>query len=319
MLSLRLTLLDLAKRQQLPPDAYNALLRLTRNASPRPAVFLYRASVMLAVFLCGLGGIFFIAANWTTHSPIPMFAGLQLVVLGACVAAWRMRRWRAALALLGFLATGALLAFFGQYYQSGADPWQLFAIWAGLGVPLVFACRSDVCWSAWAIVAMTAISTWVQGFSRNGFLLREGEFLEQLLAMALACALCALLSRPLRRLTGAGDWSMNLSVLFAVFLACGCGLGGLLDAEALLYPLSFLVLAIAAGYFGRQAFDIRALSMCALGIDVLIAGGSVRAAIETRSIIAGLLLVGITILVSLYFTVIIIRSLAEQHAQENPQ
>ena len=38
--------------------------------------------------------------------------------------------------LLAMLGMGALFAYFGQTYQTGADPWQLFALWAALSLPL---------------------------------------------------------------------------------------------------------------------------------------------------------------------------------------
>lgn len=45
MLSLRLTLLNMAECRRLPPDAFDALLRLTRSASPRVAVTLHLAAM----------------------------------------------------------------------------------------------------------------------------------------------------------------------------------------------------------------------------------------------------------------------------------
>ena len=61
-------------------------------------------------------------------------------------------------ALAALLATGALFAYFGQTYQTGADPWQLFALWALLTLPLALAARSDALWLPWCLVAMAAPS-----------------------------------------------------------------------------------------------------------------------------------------------------------------
>ena len=44
------------------------------------------------------------------------------------------------------LLVGALLALFGQTYQTGADPWQLFFIWALMISPWVFISRLPVMW-----------------------------------------------------------------------------------------------------------------------------------------------------------------------------
>lgn len=319
MLSLRLALLDLATRHRLTPDTYTTLAQFAfkRGAPTVPSLSLRRATGMLAMLLCGLGVIFFFAANWLTRSPIPMFVGLQAAVLGALLGAYRFRPLRVPLALLGFLATGALLAYFGQHYQSGSGPWRLFAIWAGLSLPLAFACRSDVLWSAWSVVAITAISTWIQGFTQRNFSFREDSLGEQLLAILLACALCALLSRPIRRFTGAGNWSLNLGILYAVILTSGSGLSSLFHEGSSIYPLYFIVLAAAAGYFGLPAFDVPALSMCVLGLDTLIIGGMIKVAFASGTLIFALLVIGLSILATLYFSVSIIQSLIKVHNQES--
>lgn len=319
MLSLRLVLLNLATRHRFTPDTYDTLAQFAfkRSVPAAPLLSLRRATGMLAMLLCGLGVIFFVAANWLTRSPLPMFVGLQAALLGSLLGAYRFRPLRVPLALLGFLAAGALLAYFGQYYQSSSDPWQLFAIWAGLALPLAFACRSDVLWSAWAVVAITAISTWIQGFTRRNFSFREDFLVEQFLAILFACALCMLLSRPLRRFTGAGDWSLNLGMLYAVVLTSSCGLWGLFHKGLLLYLMCFLLLAITAGYFGQRAFDLRALSLSALGVDALIVGGSIYVGLDAGSLVFGLLLIGFTILVTLYFSVSIIQSLNRAPNQES--
>ena len=50
------------------------------------------------------------------------------------------------LLLAASLMTGALLALVGQVYQTGADSWQLFAIWSVLIVPWVAISRFPILW-----------------------------------------------------------------------------------------------------------------------------------------------------------------------------
>lgn len=313
MQSTRLALLELARRQRLSPDAFAAMARLA--ASERPATTypatLRRGAQALAMLLMGLGVVFFIAANWKTRSPVPMFAGLEALVLGACLGAARLGRLRTPLALLGFLAAGALLAFFGQYYQTGADPWQLFAIWSALLLPLAFACRSDLLWTAWIVVAMTAVSTWLSVF-HGGF--DDQLHGPQMAAMVMALGLCALLSRPLRRFTGAGDWSLSLAILFAVILIAGCGVWGLFTGGPMVYLASLAALACGATHLGQGAgFDIRGLSMCALGIDALVIGGALKMISDTRSFEAILFFISLVIIVALYATATILLGLNRHH------
>ena len=82
---------------------------------------------------------------------------LVLTQLALAGALWRPAL-RAPLALLAFLGTGGLFAYFGQTYQTGADAWQLFALWGALALPLCLGARSDALWAPWALVVMTAIS-----------------------------------------------------------------------------------------------------------------------------------------------------------------
>jgi len=318
MLSINLAILELAKRQRMAPGAHAVLARIAGTGSSPlvSAAILRRAVQVLAILLVGLGVIFFIAANWQTRSPIPMFAGLQAALLGACVGAARWPRLRVPLALLGFLATGALLAFFGQYYQSGADPWQMFALWAGLLIPLAFASRSDIIWSAWTIIAMTAVSLWLKGFSGN-FGFSSSVLHAQIIATLLAFGLCALLSRPLQRFIGAGDWALNLAILFSVILASTCGIWALFSDDPSFYPMVLITLSGATAYFAQdKVFDIRALSMCALGIDGLVIGGSIKMVSNSDSLLAIFFIVGLTILIALYVTVSAIVRLHRSHASK---
>lgn len=48
--------------------------------------------------------------------------------------------------------TGVFLAVFGQVYQTGADAWQLFALWAALILPLVILTRFTALWTLFAVV-----------------------------------------------------------------------------------------------------------------------------------------------------------------------
>ena len=42
---------------------------------------------------------------------------------------------------IAVLSVGALMALFGQTYQTGADPWQLFFNWAVVIIPFVLISR----------------------------------------------------------------------------------------------------------------------------------------------------------------------------------
>jgi uncharacterized membrane protein len=100
----------------------------------------------------GAGVIFFVATNWQALGVLGRFALLQAALVGCIgVALWRPPPHRlGASALIGAtLVTGALLALFGQSYQTGADVHELFFTWAALALPFALAGGSGAVWALW--------------------------------------------------------------------------------------------------------------------------------------------------------------------------
>ena len=247
----RLTLLELAARHRLDAATLAALQRLA-GLDRKPALSLKlvrRALAYTAALLGGLGLIFFIAANWHSLGRAGQFGLLQGFTALTCAGAALLARARAPLSLLGLLSIGGLFAYFGQTYQTGADAWQLFALWTALALPLALGARSDVVWTAWVIVAATAITTWSwsQAYRLHGFPVTA------LLAAGLAC----LMSKRLQRFSGAGPVSFNVAVLLAtVWLA----------ASPFSIVSLLILLAACALLAQRSFFDVIALSTVALGL-----------------------------------------------------
>ena len=106
------------------------------------------------------GLVFFVAANWSRITVFGRFALVELVVLACAMVAWVKPPpaflGRGAV-FLAFIATGALLALFGQTYQTGADVYELFLSWALIGLPLVVAAQWSVASAAWIVVLNTAL------------------------------------------------------------------------------------------------------------------------------------------------------------------
>lgn len=148
---------------------------------PQPAArhWLAAFDLVLALFGCvllALGMIFFFAFNW---DDLHRFAKLGLavaVLTGFTGVALRLPRGSnaAQAVLLGAaLATGGLLALIGQIYQTGADIWQLFAVWAVLLLPWALLSRSTACWVLfWAVANLALVryfattSSWLFGGMR---------------------------------------------------------------------------------------------------------------------------------------------------------
>jgi uncharacterized membrane protein len=87
-----------------------------------------------------------------------------------CIYARRRLPASAALAAVSLLC-GALLALFGQVYQTGADTWQLFAVWALCILPWVAISRLDALWLFWVGLIDVSIMLYMTVFGLPGWLL----------------------------------------------------------------------------------------------------------------------------------------------------
>ncbi|QPF76407.1 DUF2157 domain-containing protein [Roseateles sp. DAIF2] len=279
-MDLRYHLFELSARHQLSPAAALRLQQLAGLHEEPPGLrrWLPRLVAVLAAALGGLGLVMWVAANWAELGRFARFGLLQGLILLLCLAAALRPAARAPLALLAFIATGALFAYFGQTYQTGADAWQLFALWAALGLPLALAVRSDLLWAPWALVALLAITLWTQTHTGRSWRVEPGDLRVHLLGFGAMLALGAALAAPLRRFTGAGLWSLRLVALFAVIALSLAAVGGLFHVRiAPQYGLGLLFLALAAaGLATRRGFDVFGLSAVALGLDALLVAGLTR-------------------------------------------
>lgn len=275
----RPALYELAARHRLDAAALRQLQRLAGlDAEPGGlAVWLPRGVAVLAAGLAGLGVVLWVAANWDSLGRLGQFALLQGLALTLCLGALALPGARPALGLAALLAIGGLLAYFGQTYQTGADPWQLFALWAGLGLPLCLGARSDALWAPWALVAMTAVTLWTQAQAGTAWRLSPDDLAVHLRAWAAAAVLAVGLSPALRPLTGAGVWALRTAVTLAVMLVSLSALDGLFSAVvAPHYWLGLLVLGAAAAVLALPgSFEVGALSAVALGLNTLLVAGLV--------------------------------------------
>jgi len=256
-----------------------------------------RGVAVAGAALIGLGGVLWVAANWDDFGRFGRFALLQAVGLAAGAGAMARPAWRAPLGLAALLFIGALFAYFGQTYQTGADPWSLFALWAALALPLALGVRSDVVWAPWALVAMAAVSLWTHAHTGHRWRVEPGDLGAYAIAFAAVLAVVALLGRGAARVTGAGAWSLRTAATLAVVMVTLTALGGLFASTvAPHYLLGVLVLAGAAAAFSRRAaFDVFVLSALALGLVSLLVAGAGRLLLDAggRDPLGPLLLLGL--------------------------
>lgn len=127
-----------------------------QTAAPDWRAFSIRLLNAAGVASLGAGVIFFVAANWQDYGILGRFAILQASLLATAGAAfWKPpphALGQSAL-VLAILITGALLALFGQSYQTGADLYELFFIWFVLALPFTIAGNSGAAWATgWTVL-----------------------------------------------------------------------------------------------------------------------------------------------------------------------
>ena len=281
-MDLRLGLYQSAAKHRLDAAATTQLERSAGlgDVPPGWAHHLVPGLAVLAAALAGLGLVFWVAAQWHTLGRIERLAWLQATLGMLALGALLRPAARVPLSLLLLLSTGALLAGFGQAYQTGADTWQLFALWAALMLPLALGLRSDVLWAPWALLALSAVALWVQTHTGHGWRAQPHDLPAHAVGWGLALGAVALLGPPLRARTGAGVWALRTAFVLTVVMVCASALGGLLlDRVAAHYALGLMVLGALAAVLAigpRQWFDIFGISAAALGLNVLLFAGLAR-------------------------------------------
>ncbi|MFC7411127.1 DUF2157 domain-containing protein [Hydrogenophaga atypica] len=315
----RLALLQLAQAHGLDADARTRLMTLAGLAGEPPgaARSLWRAVALLAAGLVGLGLVIWVAANWDDLGRAGRFWLLQGVVVAMGLGACLRPALRAPLGLLTLLAVGALFAYFGQTYQTGADAWQLFALWAALTLPLAFGVRHDAVWAPWALVAATGVSLWVQTHTGHQWRVLPDDLRVHALGWAGLGVLCLLFSPAWARWTGAGPWARRTALTLATVAITLTAIGGLFPKDiAPHYPLGLVLLALAGAWLSRPAhFEVFGLSAAAMGLNALVVGGLVRVLFEHggRDPIGRLMLIGLVSAALLALSVKWILRLVREH------
>lgn len=271
---------QLAAAGLLAPAELERALALAGHLPSRRAWARFGAVALLVAgaALCLAGLFFFFAYNWAELHRFAKFALIQVALLGAAgYALWRgLGRLDAQVALFAACAlVGALLAVFGQVYQTGADAYTLFFFWAiliavptllagnaplwmllvillNLSLLLAWEQRIDALWElrddALFVLGATVLVAWELGRSRGVAWMRSPWYGRALLALAAWWGVVVLLDAINSR------WIT-------------------LPGELPIWPVPVLALALAAlavRQYLRSAPDLPALSLLALSAIVII-------------------------------------------------
>jgi uncharacterized membrane protein len=165
----RAEILQWANEGVLPRERVHDALRMAgvTPSAPQWRAFLERLLTWLGAALIAAAAVYFVAANWEALGRYAKFA----LVEGALVAALACVWWRGLDGLPGRAALfaaavliGVLLALVGQVYQTGADTFELFAMWAAAIVVGVVAGRQPALWLLWLALVDIAVILYFRTF-----------------------------------------------------------------------------------------------------------------------------------------------------------
>ena len=131
---------------------------------PRREWGLWTARLLLALgaALVLAGVIYFFAFNWAKIPPAVKLAAIEIALIGCLARAcyYSLKKLSGQVWLLAAsVLVGVFLAVFGQIYQTGADAWQLFALWSVLVLGWASISAFAAHWLLW--LALANISLWL--------------------------------------------------------------------------------------------------------------------------------------------------------------
>ncbi|MFA5353630.1 MAG: DUF2157 domain-containing protein [Thermodesulfovibrionales bacterium] len=223
------------------------------------------------------GGIFFFAYNWQEMGDFARFGLVELLIAVAVVCCLRFGMdnpaGKASL-LAASVFAGALLALFGQTYQTGADTFDLFVTWAVAILPWTAVGRLPVLWILLTGLVNIAITLYFHAFpSLFGLLFGTEEQLWLLFGFnSFALLLWEFFSRHVVWLRE--RWAVRLLGLADGGLVTALALMAIFDdnvgfnAAFIVYPLWLAAIYVS---YRRIVFDLFMLAGAVLSVVIVVA------------------------------------------------
>ncbi|RKH11704.1 DUF2157 domain-containing protein [Corallococcus sp. CA053C] len=243
----------LADARILSPDAYRRALHLAVATPSRSAwrTFLSTTLMGLGSLLVLAGVVYFFAYNWAEMGRFAKLGLVALGITGTAVGAWRLGdRPAGQFALLASaVLVGPLLAVYGQTYQTGADPYELFIGWSVLILPWVALARFTPLWMLQLVLINTGVILFWEQRMRDWSASREGQ-LALLLGLLNGFAWATYEHFANRRVSWLqGRWMPRVLAIMAMTPLLGAAVVFIVDSDdrSLATGLSFLLLLAALG------------------------------------------------------------------------
>ena len=197
---------------------------------------LWTARLLLALgtALALAGVIYFFAFNWAKIPPAVKLAAIEAALIGCLAMACRAslktppgQLWLLAASVL----TGVFLAVFGQIYQTGADAWQLFALWAVLTLGWAGVAAFAAHWLLWLLLVNMALWLWWDQAARPGEAMEALIFVWLTLLNGAALALREYLVVGRGRAWLAARWTRWLLTIAVLLFMLFSALAWIFEAE----------------------------------------------------------------------------------------
>lgn len=139
-----------ARAAGLPDVAVHRGVRIATLTPPFDEWRRYLSATLafLGTMLLLAGAIMVVASNWARIGRFGRFGLLEIAIVAAVLLAWKkLPRLSGQISLFAAsVLVGPLLAMYGQTYQTGADPYGLFLVWALLIIPWAIIARFGANW-----------------------------------------------------------------------------------------------------------------------------------------------------------------------------
>lgn len=261
------------------------------------ALLLWLGVVMLAASV-----VFFLAYNWQDLGRYAKFALAEGLIVAALAAiAWLglERIAGKATLLAAALFTGALLALIGQTYQTGADTFELFAVWAAAILPWALVARFAALWVLWLALANLAVVLYFQAFRGAFGILFTTERQLWVLFGLNTLALAAWEALALAGVAWLRErWAVRLIATAGGTCITVLAVGDFFDRHAFGWALPAWLawLGIAYAVYRRRVRDLFVLAGGVLSCVVVVAAGLARLLVDARADAGGLFFIGLVVI-----------------------
>lgn len=180
MTSPRNQIIELIEQDCIPPEKMSEALSTTKVTPDGQSwrIFIDYLLLWLGALALAFAAMFFIAYNWNDLGRYAKFGMMEGLIVLTVLAYWKLDKDKVPAKvslLMASIFLGVLLALYGQTYQTGADPWQLFFNWALLMLPWAIIGRFPAIWILWIGLINLSITLYFMAFRNMFWMMFDSE------------------------------------------------------------------------------------------------------------------------------------------------